>query len=175
MELGNDVGKFIDQCHIKLPVVSEVAQQFCLIEASHLHGKLEHVRHGQSVRAAAGLCRLTSPQRLSTGIDDQIRLLRSPADRGQAQIKLRSKASVKFQFFAAEVLASLKRREIEKVELDGLLDLPREVVGQQHPGNMRLNQLNAASDADERRPRGRLFQRFDESFGIIESGWARHW
>jgi hypothetical protein len=68
------------------------------------------------------------------------------------EIELRREAPVEAQLGGARGAALFRRAVVEKGQDDGLLDLPGEVVGEQHPRGVGLHELDAS--AAERRARG---------------------
>jgi hypothetical protein len=95
------------------------------------------------------------------GVLDELALLvhRQPAarahDAGQAEVQARGEALVEPQLLLAEVTAARAGREVEEVEANRLLDLVGEAAGQEHPGDVGLDELRPF---DRTGPRGRIEQ-----------------
>ncbi len=71
----------------------------------------------------------------------QPRILRRATDRRHFEIDRWRKAPVQAQLLGAEMAPLLEAAEVEEAEADRLLDLPRGVTCQQHPRDVRLDQL----------------------------------
>ncbi|MNJ56898.1 hypothetical protein D3C77_524620 [compost metagenome] len=65
------------------------------------------------------------------------------ADRQHLQVQVWRQALVQAQLFMAEVLPCFQAGEVEKAEVHRLLDLVGERAGEQNPGDMRLDDLEA--------------------------------
>ena len=63
------------------------------------------------------------------------------ADRHHIQVKLRCKAAIQVQLFIAEMFARRQLREIKEAQVERLLDLVGIVAREDHPRNMRFQQL----------------------------------
>ena len=64
------------------------------------------------------------------------------ADWHDFKVDLRRGSAVEAQFLLAEMPARLKRRKVEETQRHRFLDFVGELTGEQHPGNMRLDQFN---------------------------------
>jgi len=64
------------------------------------------------------------------------------ADRYDAEVHIRRQASIQSHFLVTEVAAPFQRREVQETEAHGLLDLVDVRAGDQHVGDVRLQQAD---------------------------------
>ncbi|MNR05377.1 hypothetical protein D3C85_1214070 [compost metagenome] len=132
VEAGNLAGHLVDVRSGQFAVGLQGAEQLALRELAHLQGVIEH-------RAGA----------------TQLWRLDAPGDRQYFQVQVAGQALVQAQLFAAEVLACIQCGEVEKAEIDRFLHFIGIGAGEQHPGDVRLDDLESIH---RMRIKGRVLQ-----------------
>ena len=139
METGNLGRQRFDQ--LTVDPVHETGQNRVRIEAPHAHGPVDH-------RPVT-----VDPRRLD-----------GPGDRADAQIDLRGQTPVQPQFLEAGPMPRLQAEEIEKAEIQRLLELVGEIAGQHHAGDVRVD---PAPRLTALWPACRLHQRSDQGLVLL--------
>lgn len=89
----------------------------------------------------------------------QLRGLGGTSDRQHFEIQILGQTLVQAQFFAAEVFAGIQAGEIEETEVDRFFHFIDVGAGEQHPGNVSLDDLKPI---DGVRVQGRVLQCGDQ-------------
>ncbi len=121
VEGGHAAREGFDLRGAELTRLRHAVQQGLLREAAHLHRVVEH-----EARAAEG------------------RRLGRAGHRHHVEVEAGRGAAVQAQLLLAVEAARFQRGEVDEAEAYGLLDLVGEVTGQQHPGDVRLEELDRA-------------------------------
>ncbi|MCY1178814.1 hypothetical protein D9M73_191850 [compost metagenome] len=118
------------------------------VEAGDLLGHLVDVRGGQFAVGLQGaehlpLGELAHLQRVfdRLAFATQLRCFGAAGDRQHFQIQAVGQALVQAQLFGAEVRALRQLGEVEEAKVHRLLDFVGIFTGEQHPGDMRLDNL----------------------------------
>ena len=146
VEIGHVACQAIKQRGLELPRRKQVGEQPGLVEAAHAHQIIDQ-RGLRSVRASALPCR-SDPDPL-----------RCAPHRHHREVDLGQGALIEAQLVLAGHAPPLQSAEIQKPQVERLLQLPRVLTRKQHPGDMRLDQFHAARRV---RQHARLHQRVHE-------------
>ena len=121
MESGHYIGDLIGVCAGQLAAVEHALEHPGLVELSHS----DRVLDGLSITADARVCGL-------------------PGDGNNIQVQLGREAPVQPQLLLAAEAALLERREIQKAEIQRLLELIRVLAGQEHVRDVGLDMFDLA-------------------------------
>ena len=118
MKLGNDDRQAIDMCGQKPPASDKAIKLFGCGKALHSNSVFN--------------CRLLA----------KYGDLRCTSDGNDIEIKLRRQSAVKPDFFFAIIATQCEAGKIQKAEVNRFFDFIRIASCQQHPGNMRFDQMH---------------------------------
>lgn len=117
MEAGRHPGDGLDPGRVQFATGQYPIKQAFLVETAHFDGVFECAR------------------RVDGGEDGRLGATR---ERDDVQIQLRGEASVEAQFLLAVMASQIQGREIQKAQVQGLLELVGVVAGEQDDGDMGL-------------------------------------
>ncbi|MNH06508.1 hypothetical protein D3C79_658780 [compost metagenome] len=146
VELGNLPGHLVDVLGGQFAVGLQGAEHLILWKLAHFQGVLDCL-----------------------AVATQLRRFHATGDRQDVQVQAIGQALVQAQLFITEVFAAGQFGEIEEAEVHRLLDLVGILAGQQHPGNMRLDELKRLHRVREQ---GGVLQRGDQGLAHGRSFWV---
>ena len=121
MEARDARGEAVYLFGTQFAALRQVVERVFRREAAHLHRVFE-----RSARTA------------------ETRRIRTAGDPHDTEVIAGSQTPVQPHLLVAGLTAQRKRAEIEESEIDGFLDLVGVIAGEQHPGDMRLDQPHLA-------------------------------
>jgi len=122
VQIGREFCQTIDVVGLKAPFIQLQTQEQILVKLMHLDGVLEG---------------------LAITIDHWV--FGSPADRNNSQVEVPGQAGVEPQFFSAKMVPLLESGEVQKTEVEWLLQLESEVTGEKDPRDVGLHEFDIAA------------------------------
>jgi|GEM_PF-4886793 len=121
MEVGEPVGELSHHGGLEAIALQHRRQQIGLVELAHPHGIVDQ---GAAAQQPGGG--------------------RRPVDRADVQVEVGGQATIQPDFLPTEPAPPLERAEIDKAQIDRLLNLVGIGAGEQNPGDMGFKKDNPA-------------------------------